>query len=255
MIRKLNHRNVILWGLVIGLCSGPAAGSALPGDPNTPFRTEVLRREIKEEQIQPLFLSITSVTQTDLDSLISSLDKLTVPSDSAAGTVNASAASASAPAKIAPTPTQADLTDAAEAEAVEKTPAEPPADTAPLTPPSPEWLRKVDNATQPVDPLALADVLFSSGRPDRAERFYKLVIEKVNSPEDPNWQWAMYQRANCLRRKNQSEAIQLYQELVQKAPNSCWSNAASTQQTVLRWYESTEASQVKRLISDPNSLL
>lgn len=211
-------------------------------DPNGTARSEVLRKQIMESQIQPLFLSITTVSQMDLDELIASLDRLEVPSG---------------PAKASePSSSQSTVVESAVQPSQEKE--NPPAiqteEAAVQTPVDPEWLTQIDTVKQPVEPMALGDVLFRAGQMERAERFYRMFLEKTDLPNDPDWQWAMYQRANCLRRSRPTEARELYQELVKKAPNSSWSGAAAAQQETLAWFESVQKSKIKRFVIDPNSL-
>ena len=120
--------------------------------------------------------------------------------------------------------------------------------------PDPKWLRQIDEVDTPVDPMALGDVMFKMGWLERAERFYQLVLEKTTSPEDSDWQWAMYQRANCLRRNKPAEARKLYVELLEKAPGSSWNGSASAQLATLDWYASKQASKLENYLNDPNSV-
>ncbi len=68
--------NILFWS-GIGLLSFAATDGV--EDPNAPSRTSVLRRQLQEEQIQPVYLSMTSVSTVDLESLIAGLEQLKVP--------------------------------------------------------------------------------------------------------------------------------------------------------------------------------
>jgi len=233
-----------------------AATAISVDDPNSLMKSQLLRREIEQSQIQPLYLSITSVTQTDLDALISSLDQLEVPS-SRQTAVPESVSSSKTPA-AEPEP-QAEDSQTREPDkkdsAVRTDTRSEPEPKAPVKDiHSPRWLQRVDGTTQAASPMALADVLFRIGQLDRAERFYRQVLETLDSPEEADWQWAMYQRANCLRRSHPALARDLYQELIQKAPSCSWSAAAGVQKAVLGWYEEVQSTNLTRFLGDPNEL-
>lgn len=245
-MKKNLKAKIWVWGIVLTGVLSVQGMAAEAVDPNGPARSEVLRKQIMESQIQPLFLSITTVSQMDLDELIASLDRLEVPSGPA---------KASEPSSSSQSPAvKAGVQEGQPAQEKENPPAVQAEETAVQAPVDPEWLTQIDAVNQPVEPMALGDVLFSAGQMERAERFYRMILEKADLPNDPDWQWAMYQRANCLRRSRPAEARKLYQELIKKAPNSSWSGAATAQQATLTWFESVQKSKIKRFVIDPNSL-
>jgi tetratricopeptide (TPR) repeat protein len=239
------HRTVRI--VLASACWIGAPEAAQGADPNTPARSEVLRKQIMEAEIQPLFLSITAVSQMDLDELISNLDRLEIPSAPSKVSSKQPSDSSGAPAA------EVEKEKASAPEKKESLAAAEPAETDSASV-DPEWLKQIDAVDQPVDPMALGDVLFRIGQLERAERFYQMVIQRTNLPEDLNWQWAMYQRANCLRRSRPSEARALYQELITKAPGSSWNSGATAQQATMDWYESVQETEMKRLIRDPNDV-
>jgi tetratricopeptide (TPR) repeat protein len=117
-----------------------------------------------------------------------------------------------------------------------------------------KWLERIDQIAEPVEPMALADALFRCGEYERAERFYQLAAEQIGSPPEPDWQWAVFQRANCLRHSQPQQARQVYEELLKQVPAGRWSSAAKAATETLQWYETMESSFLKRIVSEPNSL-
>lgn len=240
----LNQMSLIVLASAFWIGSSSQVQGA---DPNTLGRSEILRKEIMELQIQPLFLSITSVSRMDLDELITNLERLEIPSAPAKAKAEPSSVSA------VPELSETEMEDTALLKEEISEPATVLIETA-LSHADPEWLKQIDAVDEPLDPMSLGDVLFGIGQIERAERFYQMVLQRTHLPEDLNWQWAMYQRANCLRKIRPSEAQSLYQELITRAPGSSWSEAAAAQKAMLDWYHNIQKTEIKRLIRDPNDL-
>ncbi|HOK66173.1 MAG TPA: hypothetical protein PK054_08015 [Anaerohalosphaeraceae bacterium] len=240
----------ILFWTVIGVLSSAAAGGA--EDPNAPGRTAELRRQIQEEQIQPVYLSMTSVSTVDLESLIAGLEQLKIPVQTKKPVSEANPSASEPPSK---TSSEGTVKAPASAEQTEKPASGQPKPAEAEKTVKPKWLDQIDQIEQPIEPLGIADALFRCGQLDRAERFYRLASEQVDAPSEPDWQWAVFQRANCLRYIQPGQAAQLYEELLQKAPGSRWSGAAKASLETLRWVETLQtASSLKGLVREPNSL-
>lgn len=215
-------------------------------EPNQPNRIADIRRQIQEEQIQPLFLSMTSVSSVDLDSLIAGLNQLTVPAQ-ARKTPEGAGSSDSGPSETVTVPSvldtsakvigQREPTDESDGKALEK-----------------DWLEQIRQIEQPIDPMGVADVLFQAGYLEQAERFYRMAAERVDSPAEVDWQWAVFQRANCLRFTQPQQARQLYEELLKKTPGSRWGPACKAAIDMLRYYEMIDSFSLKRFLSEPNRL-
>lgn len=242
-----------LWWSLIWVFGGLQVGSVFGDavDPNAPARSRMLRREILESQIQPLYLSITSVSETNLESLIAEISRLKVPvseepkpSKPVSKEPAETTTQEEKPAEKKPSLSKAEEKQTPQTKSPEPKPSSP--NTA--------WLKKIDTAGKPVDPLALGDALFHAGQAEPAGRFYRQVLETLTSPEESDWQWAMYQLANCLRETDPDQAEKLYQELIEKAPNSPWTAAARARREVLGWYKSRQAQTVERFLNDPNGL-
>jgi len=225
-------------------------------EPNVSRSVTNLRRQIQDEMIEPIYLSMTSVSPVDLDSLIENLERLTIPAQptkvSAEASSSASkAASSKASSPPTPEPMAASASSAEKNGTLEsdKQGADSGEEAA-----RKKWLERIDQIAEPVEPLALADALFRCGEYERAERFYRLAAEQIDSPSEADWQWAVFQRANCLRHSQPQQARQVYEELLKQVPASRWSSAAKAATETLQWYETMESSFLKRIVSEPNSL-
>jgi tetratricopeptide (TPR) repeat protein len=243
----------------VGWCWVAAALSLPVGageEPNVPHSVTDLRRQIQGELIEPIYLSMTSVSSVDLDSLIDNLERLTIPAQPTKVSAEAgSSASKASPSKAASPqtaePMAASLSSAEKKGVLEagKQAADSGEEAA-----KKKWLERIDEIAEPVEPMALADALFRCGEYGRAERFYRLAAEQIGSPSEPDWQWAVFQRANCLRHSQPQQARQVYEELLKQVPASRWSSAAKAATETLQWYETMESSFLKRIVSEPNSL-
>jgi len=242
---------------LFAFCFGGMAAAAaqfVDADPNEPGSFYAIRRNIMDSQIQPLYLSITSITDVDLDSLISDLSRLEVSGSQKSGQQIQSEDARPSPSAETPTETVA-LQESIPQEPENRQPA-----SSESTAPKPSevseisgWLQSIDQIENPVDPMALGNLLFQQGYPERAARFYQQALEKTDGPESADWQWAMYQRATCLRLQDPAAAGRLYDELISKAPNCPWMAVASAQQATLTWYQKNKSDTFKRIMSDPNS--
>ncbi|MEJ5259691.1 MAG: hypothetical protein WHS88_05830 [Anaerohalosphaeraceae bacterium] len=234
---------ILVWAAVFAGISAAAFG---PEDPNIPSRTNELRRQILQEQIQPVYLSLTSVSTVDLDLLIAGLERLTVPVRSPREN---SPEKASGTEASSPSASEAAEQPASDAEKTELTD-EKPLPEAVRAAEAPRGLERLDAVAQPIDAMGAADALFRCGDFERAERFYRLAAERAGSPSEPDWQWAVFQRANCLRHSQPEAARRLYQELLQKAPGSRWNGAARASLELLDLADSLQASTLKGLVRE-----
>lgn len=243
----MNNRRtffILVWAAVFAGISTAAFG---PEDPNIPSRTDELRRQILQEQIQPVYLSLTSVSTVDLDLLIAGLERLTVPvrppKENSPEKVSGTESSSLSAAEPAGQPMSA-------AEKTTVVESENPRPESVRVPEAPRGLEQLDAVGQPIDAMGAADALFRCGDFERAERFYRLAAERAGSPSEPDWQWAVFQRANCLRHSQPEAARRLYQELLQQAPGSRWNGAAKASLEVLDLVKSLEASTLKGLVRE-----
>lgn len=88
-------------------------------------------------------------------------------------------------------------------------------------------------------PDLLAEVLFECGKLKEAYIFYKETLrrldEKPDSIDAPK-DWILFQTANCIRKENKTEAINLYKRLLNETPESDWIGFTRTQIKLLSWY-------------------
>lgn len=99
-------------------------------------------------------------------------------------------------------------------------------------------LKELSPNTLP-DPPALADALFLGGHWAEAETLYQR-IHKDAATEKPTKAWALFQMANCCRRRDRAAAIVLYGRLVTDHPQCSWVELATTYKTLLEWYQAAK---------------
>lgn len=241
----------LFWGrhrVAVMLLSLPVLAS---GEPNVPGSMTELRRQIQDEMIEPIYLSMTSVSPVDLDLLIDDLERLTIPVRPQKVSAEAGSSASKPTSQTTSEPMAASLSSAEKKGALEA--GKQSADSGEEAVVK-EWLERIDQIEEPVEPMGMANALFRCGQYERAERFYRLAAEQINSPSEPDWQWAVFQRANCLRHTQPQQARQVYEELLKQVPASRWSSAAKAAMETLQWYETMESSFLKRFVSEPNSL-
>ena len=122
------------------------------------------------------------------------------------------------------------------------------------------------NPQSVVDPFGVAEALFASGDLDKAAKFYQLAIDRIAGQEQhPDGDWAMLQKANCLRAKTPDIAEGIYQKFGDQYPNSTWNTTGRAHQQVISWYKKNDPhtvisqciiidEQESITISEPNSL-
>ncbi len=123
-----------------------------------------------------------------------------------------------------------------------------------------------ENPQGVVDPFGVAEALFALGNLDVAAKFYQLAIDRVASQEQhPDGDWAMLQKANCLRAETPDIAEEIYQKFGDQYPNSIWNSTGRAHLQVISWYKENdpqavisqciiEDEQEGISISEPNSL-
>jgi len=132
-------------------------------------------------------------------------------------------------------------------------PAAPP-QTAAAGPAEPN-LARLDQVTAPLNAIAAADALYRVGDFVRAKRFYDLAAAETASSQNSIRSWAMYQAANCTRKENPQQAVELYNRLIAEFPNSAWSSAALAQRKKLEWLKKNQEELKQRIAgNDPNAL-
>lgn len=89
------------------------------------------------------------------------------------------------------------------------------------------------------DPPALADVLFLGGHWTEAGVLYQRIHEDATT-EKRTKAWALFQMANCRRRRDPAAAVVLYSRLVTDYPQCSWVKLATTYKTLLEWYQAAQ---------------
>jgi len=81
---------------------------------------------------------------------------------------------------------------------------------------------------------ALADMQFQRKEWDKAITLYRRVVETYDNPDDSPW--GLYQIGNALRQKKQyPEALKAYDALIQKFPDSYWTDQAKWNKDDVIW--------------------
>lgn len=96
-----------------------------------------------------------------------------------------------------------------------------------------------------VNPLAVAETLFSKGSYQDAALFFEIALERMEkTQDDTNKAWALYQNANSLHNDDKTEAYKIYHKLLAEYPTSYWTNPARVQQQIIAWYEEYEPNKI-----------
>lgn len=249
---------LITISLVPVFC-GAALGAT--AEPNSVEAARTIREALRAEQIQPLTADAepASGETPALDVLIEELEKLTV----GAGPAPALESTAAEPVEPGNELGAAPVTVQEEAPASDASISSAPADgtgTVIMAAPDPvlaqkdRWEETWASVAAVGNPLGIADALFLSGRTRQADRFYRQATEKEPAPEDPGYQWALYQSGVCMASEDPAEAGKIFQALIEKSPNSPWAAAARARLATLELKEPEILSKFERINSEPNSL-
>ena len=96
-----------------------------------------------------------------------------------------------------------------------------------------------------VNPLAVAETLFTKGSYENAAIFFEIALERMyKNKDDTNRAWALYQNANSLRMSDKTEAYKIYHKLLAEYPTSYWTNPARVQQQLIAWHEEYEPEKI-----------
>lgn len=106
------------------------------------------------------------------------------------------------------------------------------------------------------DPFMVAEVLFKFSNLEYAGRFYEIALSRINKEANPlDYQWALFQAANCKRYSDPAGSYKLYGQLISDYPESYWAQSAKVQQSITNWYQKNKPQKLLEIyISDPNSL-
>jgi hypothetical protein len=117
----------------------------------------------------------------------------------------------------------------------------------PYEPVSEQTLQILANLSQHPDqlhnPLGLADVLFLSGHPKQAAMFYQQALSRIgfdNIGPAEDRAWILFQRGNCLRGDDLTNAGKMYRQLITEYPNSPWTDLAKARLNLIDWYQKNE---------------
>lgn len=263
----------VVWILRAGLClmlHGIGITGAEPNavevaaDPNVVDRTRALRQLLREEQIQTLTVNDnrTADELPVLDVLIEELSVLGA-AVAAAPELIADESDTKETATLTPDVPEEDKPAAAEPNIVtavavveepKPVPVEAPAPEPDAEPKADMLLEKIKTVDTVERPMGMANALYRSGRTKAAERFYRMAMDQPLRPEDPDYQWALYQNAVCRVSEDPAGARQMFELLIKNCPASPWTAAAQARLKTLKWEEELKTKSFEWMARDPNSL-
>lgn len=107
-----------------------------------------------------------------------------------------------------------------------------------------ETLQLLENLSQDPDqlqrPAEVAEILFLSGRLEKAAAFYQQALQQID-PNDTSTAhdraWILFQIGNCLRDADPATAGNMYRKLLSEFPDSPWTHLARVWEQFAQWYE------------------
>jgi hypothetical protein len=100
------------------------------------------------------------------------------------------------------------------------------------------------------NPFALAEILFKCCQNDMAAVYYIAAEDQKNISQDDK-AWAMFQAANCLAQNKPENALKKYETLLQKYPQSPWTQIANSKISLLKWkIENTPQTLIENVSSE-----
>ncbi|MBN1124147.1 MAG: tetratricopeptide repeat protein [Sedimentisphaerales bacterium] len=105
-------------------------------------------------------------------------------------------------------------------------------------------------------PLKTADALFSNHDMEKALLYYQLALKNTDVGEANNDRpWALFQTANCLRRRDPIRAIEIYNQVISEYPGHTFSSMAKILAEIIQKQQTQNPIIVlERYGYDPNSL-
>jgi tetratricopeptide (TPR) repeat protein len=108
----------------------------------------------------------------------------------------------------------------------------------------PETFQLLDNLSQDTTrlqrPAEVAEILFLSGRSEKAAAFYQQALQQID-PNDTSTAhdraWILFQIGNCLRDADPAAAGNMYRKLLSEFPDSPWTHLARVWEQFAQWYE------------------
>jgi tetratricopeptide (TPR) repeat protein len=108
----------------------------------------------------------------------------------------------------------------------------------------------VAHPEQANNPAALAEILYRTGCMKEAGVFYREAFERTTAASRVSADdraWFLFQRGNCLRNYEPLEAMKTYRLLIEKYPNSLWTNSAKAREQLIGWYQKEKPAELTAL--------
>ncbi len=106
--------------------------------------------------------------------------------------------------------------------------------------------RVLADPNQASEPLALAELLFLTGRRNEAAVLYQKALDSTTGDQASAREdraWILLQLGNCLRETNPARARDMYTKLVAEYPDSPWVELAKAHSQLISWYEQVQPQQ------------
>jgi len=106
--------------------------------------------------------------------------------------------------------------------------------------------RVLADPNQASEPLALAELLYLTGRVSEAAVLYQKALDSTSGNEPASREdraWILLQLGNCLRETDPARARDMYTKLVAEHADSPWVELAKAHSQLISWYEQVQPRQ------------
>jgi tetratricopeptide (TPR) repeat protein len=238
--------------LLIAALTTTLAAAQTPAEPNDIFeQSRALRRQFMLQKASPVAVKTPLEEETSLAQLIEQVLSLTTPAMQDPNALLKASESAADPnvAAAADTPTapKNNLGSVAAPDRAVQT------GTADQLKTTLDKLTALDGRQSVLYPMELADALYQAGSLQQAGHYYEMALAAATKDNASDYQWLLFQTANCLRQADPARAAALYEQVSQTWPNSVWAAAARARHGMLIWLQTNEQELQSRVaIRNPN---
>jgi tetratricopeptide (TPR) repeat protein len=227
---KQLHKNITI--LFIAAMIITVAAAQLPAEPNDIFeQSRALRRQFMIQKSSPVAVMTPQEEETSLSKLIEQVLSLTTPAMQDPNALLKASEPAADP-NVGAADTPAAPKDNMKIAAVP--------DAAGQTGIANQLKTAIDGKQSVLYPMQLADVLYQADNISQAGQFYQMALNAANKDNASDYQWLLFQTANCLRYTDTTGAAALYEQLIQAFPTSVWAAAAQARLRMLNWMQINE---------------
>jgi tetratricopeptide (TPR) repeat protein len=105
----------------------------------------------------------------------------------------------------------------------------------------------IQNPEKIKNPFETGEILFINGYLKEAALFYDeaLIRTEPDAPGSPtDRSWLLFQKGNCLRNDEMTEAVEMYNQLIMEYPDSLWADMAQIQSQFISWYQTEQPQKI-----------